>query len=188
MRLLVDAGLIYVQMGIQTGSGKIQELFNRTSMSNERVMKAVRIINSHKDRMFPPSYDFILDVPYETDRDVIDSLRLIAGIPKPYQLQPFALVLYPGTRLHEMATKDGFVTDEQKQIYAKSYTMREANYLNLLMTHGQGRPVPRSAAEAARQPAPGHDLQQRPAAAVLQVPVLSLKSLKKLVRRPSRQA
>lgn len=134
MKLLVDAGLIYVQMGIQTGSSKVQELFNRKAMSNEKVMQAVRIINKYKDRMFPPSYDFILDVPYETEQDVIESLKLIARFPKPFQLQPFALVLYPGTKLHEMAMRDGMVRDERKEVYAKSYTMREPNYLNLLMT------------------------------------------------------
>jgi radical SAM superfamily enzyme YgiQ (UPF0313 family) len=133
MAALIDAGLIYVQMGIQTGSSRIQELFNRKTMTNERVMKAIKTINRHKDRMFPPSYDFILDVPYETEKDVIESLRLIAGIPKPFQLQPFALVLYPGTKLHEMALKDGKVKDERKEIYSKSYTMREPNYLNLLI-------------------------------------------------------
>jgi anaerobic magnesium-protoporphyrin IX monomethyl ester cyclase len=134
MALLVDAGLIYVQMGIQTGSARVQELFNRQNMSNEKVMQAVRTINRYKETMFPPSYDFILDVPYETEQDVIESLKLIARFPKPFQLQPFALVLYPGTKLHEMAKRDGLVRDERKEVYAKSYTMREPNYLNLLMT------------------------------------------------------
>jgi anaerobic magnesium-protoporphyrin IX monomethyl ester cyclase len=142
MAALVDAGLIYVQMGIQSGSPRIQELFNRKSMSNDRVMQAVRIINEYKDRMFPPNYDFILDVPYETDQDVVESLRLIAGIPKPYHLQPFALVLYPGTRLYEMAKRDGLVGDEKQKIYAKSYTMREGNYLNLLITLASGGKFP----------------------------------------------
>ncbi len=142
MKLLVDAGLIYVQMGIQTGSCKIQELFNRKTMSNEKVMQAVRIINKYKDKMFPPSYDFILDVPYETEQDVIESLKLIAQFPKPFQLQPFALVLYPGTKLHEMAKRDGLVRDERKEVYAKSYTMREPNYLNLLMTLAKGGKFP----------------------------------------------
>lgn len=142
MAALVDAGLIYVQMGIQSGSSRIQELFNRKNMSNERVLKAARIINAHRERMFPPSYDFILDVPYETDRDVVDSLRLIAELPKPFQLQPFALVLYPGTKLHEMATRDGLVCDERREIYAKSYAMREGNYLNLLITLARGGKFP----------------------------------------------
>jgi len=142
MELLVDAGLIYVQMGIQSGSKKIQELFNRKSMSNERMMKAIRIINKYKDKMYPPSYDFILDTPYETDKDEIESLRLISKIPKPYRLQPFALVLYPGTKLHKMAKDDGFITDEKRQIYTKSYTMREPSYLNLLMTLAKGGHFP----------------------------------------------
>ena len=142
MAMLVDAGLIYVQMGIQTGSAKVQELFNRKTMSNDKVMQAVRIINRYKEKMFPPSYDFILDVPYETDQDVIESLKLIAQFPKPFQLQPFALVLYPGTKLHEMAKRDGMVRDERKEVYAKSYTMREPNYLNLLMTLAKGGRFP----------------------------------------------
>lgn len=134
MDMLVDAGLIYLQMGVESGSRRIQELFNRKQMDNERLMKAFRIINRYKDRMVPPSYDFILDVPYETDEDRIESLKLIAEIPKPFHLQPFSLVLYPGTRLYEQAKKDGLVGDEKKEIYEKSYTMRSRNYLNLLIT------------------------------------------------------
>ncbi len=142
MELLIDAGLIYVQMGIETGSSKIQELFNRKTMSNKKMMKAIKIINRYKDRMFPPSYDFILDIPYETDDDKIESLKFISRIPKPFHLQPFSLVLYPGTQLYQMAKEDGFIEDERKQIYSKSYTMREPSYLNLLMTLAKGGRFP----------------------------------------------
>jgi len=134
MDMLVDAGLIYLQMGVESGSKRIQELFNRKQMNNERLMKAFQIINKHKDRMYPPSYDFILDVPYETDADKIENLKLVAEIPKPFHLQPFSLVLYPGTKLYEMAKKDNLLADEKKEIYEKSYIMRSQNYLNLLIT------------------------------------------------------
>ncbi|MBF0557627.1 MAG: B12-binding domain-containing radical SAM protein [Nitrospirae bacterium] len=142
MELLVDAGMIYLQLGIESGSRKIQELFNRKNMSNDVMMKAINTINKYKDRMFPPSYDFILDVPYETDDDKIESLRFIAGIPKPYRLQPFSLVLYPGTKLYQMAKSDGLVGDDMTEIYAKSYTMRAPTYLNLLMTLAKGGRFP----------------------------------------------
>jgi radical SAM superfamily enzyme YgiQ (UPF0313 family) len=134
MELLVDAGLIYVQMGVETGSARMQELYNRKKMNNRRLMEAIRIINQFKDKMFPPSYDFLLDVPFETDKDRIDSLRFISDIPKPYSLQPFTLVLYPGTRLYELAKEKGMIADEYKEIYNKTYTMREPSYLNLLMS------------------------------------------------------
>jgi radical SAM superfamily enzyme YgiQ (UPF0313 family) len=144
MALFVDAGLVYVQMGIQTGSSRIQELFNRKQMTNEKILQAVRTINRHKDRMFPPGYDFILDVPYETERDVIESLQLIARLPKPFELQTFTLVLYPGTKLHAMASKDGLIRDERKEVYDKSYTMRvlEPNYLRLLLALSKGGKFP----------------------------------------------
>lgn len=134
LALLVDAGLIYVQMGVESGSGRMQDIFNRKMMNNRRMMKAIQIINKFKDRMHPPSYDFLIDVPYETIDDKIESLQFISHIPKPYRLQPFVLILYPGTRLHAMAQEDGLIADEGREIYNKSYTMREETWLNLLIT------------------------------------------------------
>jgi len=183
MDALVDAGLVYVQMGIQTGSARIQELFNRTAMSNERVLQAARVINAHKDRMFPPSYDFILDVPYETEADVVESLRLIARIPKPFQLQPFALVLYPGTKLHEMATRDGLVGDERREIYAKSYTMREGNYLNLLITLARGGKFPGPLLKLLVSDPAVAVLNSRPLRPLFRLLFLSLRAAKKTARR-----
>lgn len=132
MAMMVDAGLIYVQMGVESASVRMQELFNRKMMHNERMMKAIRIINSFKDSLYPPSYDFLLDVPGETDNDIIDSLRFISDIPKPYRLQPFELIPYPGTEIYRLAKEKGLIEDEHRQIYNRSYTMRKATYLNLL--------------------------------------------------------
>ncbi|MYL81773.1 radical SAM protein [Desulfovibrio aerotolerans] len=142
MDALLDAGLFYLQMGVQTGSPRIQKLFNRQAMGNEVMLAAMRIINASKDRMFPPSYDFILDTPYETTADRLESVRFIAQIPKPFRLQPFSLVLYPGTKLHAMAAADGFLTDERRQVYTKSYTMRRPDYINLLILLAKGGRMP----------------------------------------------
>lgn len=158
MDALVEAGLFYLQMGVQTGSARIQELFNRKAMGNDRMLAAMRIINSYKDRILPPSYDFILDTPYETTADRLESIRFIARIPKPFRLQPFSLVLYPGTKLAAMATADGHLTDERSQVYSKSYTMRRPDYCNFLILLAKG----------GRFPSPLLDfLAQEPIAAVL---------------------
>ena len=134
MGMLVDAGLIDIQMGVESGSKKIQVLFNRKQMDNERLMKAFLIINKYKDRILPPRYDFILDVPYETDVDKIENLKLIAKIPKPFHIQAFSLVLYPRTKLYEQAKMDGLIADEKKEIYNRSYAAPDLNYLNLLIS------------------------------------------------------
>ncbi|MCI5156979.1 MAG: radical SAM protein, partial [Candidatus Electrothrix sp. AUS1_2] len=132
MAMMVDAGLIYVQMGVESASTRMQELFNRKMMHNGRMMEAIRIINSFKARLYPPSYDFLLDVPGETDSDIIDSLHFISDIPKPYRLQPFELIPYPGTEMYRLAKEKGLIEDEHRQIYNRSYTMRKVTYLNLL--------------------------------------------------------
>ncbi|AHF04907.1 cobalamin-binding protein [Marichromatium purpuratum 984] len=142
MALLVDAGLVYVQMGIESGSARMQALYNRARMDNRRVLRAARIINRYRARMFPPSYDFLLDVPYERTEDTLESLRLIARLPKPYRLQPFSLVLYPGTELHRMGVRDGHVRDAHRDVYAKSYNMRAGSYPNLLFALAQGGRMP----------------------------------------------
>ena len=142
MDALMDAGLVYLQMGVQTGSPRIQELFNRKAMGNEKMLAAMDVINSYKDRLLPPSYDFILDTPYETLADRLDSVRFIARIPKPFRLQPFSLVLYPGTKLAAMAAADGHLTDERGQVYTKSYTMRRPDYVNFLILAAKGGGFP----------------------------------------------
>lgn len=133
MRMLVDAGLVYVQMGVESASVRMQELYGRKNMSNTRMKKAIAIINKFKDKMRAPSYDFLVDVPWETTQDKVDSLRFISEIPKPFRIQPFTLILYPGTRLYEIAKESGMIGDEMKEIYNKTYVMREPNYLNLLL-------------------------------------------------------
>jgi anaerobic magnesium-protoporphyrin IX monomethyl ester cyclase len=142
MAMLVDAGLVYVQMGIESGSAHMQEIFNRKHMTNEKMLNAARIVNKFKDRMFPPSYDFLLDVPVETDADRIESLRLISELPKPYHLQPFTVILYPGTKLYDMAKAQGLIKDERKEIYNKTYSMHEPTYLNLLIMFARNGKLP----------------------------------------------
>ena len=142
MEALVDAGMVYMQMGVQTGSPRIQALFNRQAMGNDRMLAAMAIVNAYKDRMLPPSYDFILDTPYETLEDRLESVRFIAKIPKPFRLQPFSLVLYPGTKLAAMAAADGLLADERRDVYTKSYTMRRPDYVNFLILLAKGGRFP----------------------------------------------
>ena len=96
LEYLVDAGLNSIQMGIETGSRHIQEVFNRKHMNNERVMQAIQAIMKYKDKISTIGYDFIMDVPYETDADRIETLRFISNIPKPYMLGIFSWYFIQG--------------------------------------------------------------------------------------------
>lgn len=131
LSLLVDAGLIMIRMGIQTGSERTKRLYKRHH-SNQQVEKAVKIINEFKDKIGIPRYDIILDNPWETDEDLVETLMLLAKLPVPYQLSLYSLTFYPGTELYEIAKREGIITDDLREVYRKYFQGCKKTYLNRL--------------------------------------------------------
>lgn len=123
LALLVDAGLTGIRMGIETGSERTQKLYNR-HYSNEQVKKAITIINEFKENIPLPRYDIIINNPWETDEDLIQTLMFLNNIPLPYELNLFSMNFYPGTELYDKAKKEGFITDDLQDVYRKSYNVR----------------------------------------------------------------
>ncbi|NDY55457.1 B12-binding domain-containing radical SAM protein [Desulfovibrio sulfodismutans] len=142
MDILMDAGLFSLQMGVQTGSPRIQKLYNRASMTNERILSAMNCIHAHRRRMMPPLYDIILDAPFETAEDKRQTVALVARMPKPFRLQLFSLTFFPGTGLELQAREAGFMHGEPPEIYRKSYEERAPGYHNLLLTMARGGRFP----------------------------------------------
>jgi radical SAM superfamily enzyme YgiQ (UPF0313 family) len=139
---MVDAGMVNIQIGIQSGSDNTKKLYQRTH-SNDRVLKMGRLLREYIPRIRPPIYDFILDNPWETLQDKYDTLQLLTKMPPPFFLQIFRLTFFPGTGLFDKAQADGLITDDIRDIYRQQYNEREINYVNLLYSLFS-RPVPRS--------------------------------------------
>jgi radical SAM superfamily enzyme YgiQ (UPF0313 family) len=131
--LMVDAGLLCIQVGIEHGSARIQRLFCRANQGNDKILETARILAKYAHRTAPPHYDVIYDVAYETLEDQLETLRLIARLPKPYRLQVFTLVYYPGTALYTQALADGLIRDEQAEIYDRMFFERHDSYANTLL-------------------------------------------------------
>lgn len=129
MKILVDAGMNDIGMGIQTGSNNTKKLFNRM-ISNETIIKACKTINSFKG--LSPVYDIIIDVPWESDGDKLETLNLILEIPKPRDIALFSLTFFPGTDLFEKALAEGIIKDVKNEVYRKHYYAVGESYLTLL--------------------------------------------------------
>lgn len=129
--LLVDAGLTNVGMGIQSGSRRIIELYDRQHVGSvEQSLKAANILNSYKDRLLP-YYDFIIENPYETNEDLLETVRLLVKLPRPYITRVYALSFFPGTALHKKACADGIFFDD---MYDITFGQRhQGGYLNFLV-------------------------------------------------------
>ncbi len=130
---LVDAGLICIQMGIEHGSPRLQKMFKRSTMGNDKILKSAEVITKYADQTAPPQYDVIYDLAYETMDDKLATLRLISDLPKPYRLQVFSVIYYPGTSLHTIAARDGLVNDEKAEIYDRMFFERHDSYTNTLL-------------------------------------------------------
>lgn len=139
---MVDAGMVNIQIGIQTGSERIKQLYQRTH-TNDRIIEMGRLLNEYIPRIRPPIYDFILDNPWETIEDKYQTLQLLLKMPPPFYLQIFRLTFFPGTGLFEKARDEGLITDDIRDIYRQQYNMRDINYINLLYSLFS-LPVPRS--------------------------------------------
>ncbi len=140
---LVDAGLYCIQMGVEHGSKRIQKIFKRSTMGNDKIIRSAEIITKyHTENTMPPQYDVIYDLPYETLEDKLDTLRLIAQLPKPYKLQAFSVIFYPGTSLHTLASRDGLISDERDEIYDKWFFERHDSYANTLLFLAQSGHFP----------------------------------------------
>jgi len=128
---LIEAGLFSVQMGIQTGSGRTKELFNRT-VSNEKILESARTISSFSHTLMPPNYDLIIDNPWESIDDILETFSLLLRLPRPHRLQLFSLVLFPGTPLFDRAVDEGRIRDIREEVYNREYHQRGRNYVNIV--------------------------------------------------------
>jgi len=94
--LLVDAGMKRVRMGIQTGSIETLHKVYKRPGSQEQLARAVSILSKFTDKIDPPSYDFIVDNPWENDEERYKTLEFLVNIPRPFTLLTFSLTYYPG--------------------------------------------------------------------------------------------
>ena len=132
LKLLIDCGLYYTEMGIQTGSDRIKQIYRRFE-STERVIESARIIGEYSEKMFIPDYHIILDNPWETKDDVLDTLKLLLRIPGRYRLEISSLIFFPGTELNERAREEGILINELDEVCRKPFTFPKGTYLNYLI-------------------------------------------------------
>ncbi|HLG29367.1 MAG TPA: hypothetical protein VI387_04080, partial [Candidatus Brocadiales bacterium] len=70
----------------------------------------------------------------ETHDDVMDTVRLLMKVPKPYGLCISSLVFFPQTPLYFKAKKEGLIKDEVSDIYRRPfYIPPRRSYANFLI-------------------------------------------------------
>ncbi|MBQ7567812.1 B12-binding domain-containing radical SAM protein, partial [bacterium] len=106
LRLLKEAGLDTIMMGIQNTSEVNARLYNRM-VSDEQMIEATRII--HRVGL-SPCYQILLDDPHLTAADKQNLFNLLIRFARPYDLYLFSLSYWPRTDITEHYLADGTIT------------------------------------------------------------------------------
>lgn len=115
VQILRESGLGFLQLGIQTGSERVnKDVYNR-HVSNQKVIQVAREIRAMGIDVI---YDVIFNNPYEKADDVAQTVKLFLQFPWPVSLQGFNLIFYPGTQLTDNALRDGYIKPREEESYA----------------------------------------------------------------------
>lgn len=107
INILLGCGLKSLQVGIQSGSERINKNVYNRSVHNDKIIEISQFINKAHVEVI---YDFIFNNPYETREDILETIDLLLRLPKPFVLQGYNLIFYPGTGITEKALQDGHIS------------------------------------------------------------------------------
>ena len=117
--LLVDAGLVSVEMGIESGSKRTNKELYKRPHKDEHILTCGSLISEKYKGRVVPYYDVIMDNPWENHEDVSKTIRLIQKLPRPFKLSHFSLTFFPGTDLYFRALQDGLIENFVEEVVKK---------------------------------------------------------------------
>ena len=110
LRMLRDAGLERVEIGVQSGSERIRKQYLERPVSDQQLILTSELL---KEIGLVPFYDFIIDNPYETDTERKETLDFLLKMRRPFHLHVFALKYFPGTVITRKALEAGLISATQ---------------------------------------------------------------------------
>jgi radical SAM superfamily enzyme YgiQ (UPF0313 family) len=102
IQLLKNAGLMFVQVGLQTGSDRIAKHIYKRNASRSDFIRAVTVLKAYN---ISTSVDVILDNPFENESDTILTISTLAKVPKPFNAIFFSLTFFHGTDIFLLAQR-----------------------------------------------------------------------------------
>lgn len=135
LTLLRNAGFVGVKMGIQSGCERVRREVHTRPESNKTIVWGASVLNFL--RFGKINYYMITDNPYESEDELIESIRFTSRLPRPFSLSLFSLNFYPGTALYRRALQDGIIENKEEALQESTMVFKNT-YLNkvfLLVRH-----------------------------------------------------
>lgn len=133
VRSLARLPISLISMGIQSGShDTLKNIYKRPTP----LEKIVEGINAFADNGIRAEYHYLVNNPFEPDRNRIETLRFAATHHRGWAvLRIFPLQFYPGTPLYDRARAEGLVGQRHASAYQYTYTgkthLLDSSYLDI---------------------------------------------------------
>ncbi len=125
MKLAKEAGLVWIRMGLQSGSDRVlRDVYKRKS-TRQHFQAAAKVLN---DLQIAAYCDVILDNPFESVDDQVETIEALLAAPRPYYLQLYSLAIYYGSELRDRVLKE--CPDKLEDAREKDYLVYRRYSLN----------------------------------------------------------
>ncbi|MFH1308295.1 MAG: B12-binding domain-containing radical SAM protein [archaeon] len=122
LKLLLEAGLGQIEVGIQTASDRVNKEVYGRPITKQQTLKAINLLHKYLRYMrSPTSYQLIITNPYEKKEEVLETIKFVLKMPTPFHLAPFGIVFFPGSPLYNQAVKDGIIKKFEDSAYDLDY-------------------------------------------------------------------
>ena len=139
MRVLTDAGLVRIKMGMESGNDEMLEFFKRPAKTKE-LRKTTQILSKFKNKMVAPAFEMIIDNPLESQDQLYKTIDFLHSLDGPFTLSLFSMHFMPGTALSREEGDDKFIAEQFDKEYMFSYKPNALN--NLLSIFAVVKPSP----------------------------------------------
>lgn len=107
MRMLRDAGLVSVYMGVQSSERVTGHLYDRR-VKNQTIGEIAQLYHRLGIK---PHFQLIFDDPVSTAEDRQKLFEMISTFPHPFDLYLFSMTVFPGSELNHKLIESGIISD-----------------------------------------------------------------------------
>lgn len=108
--VLASAGMKGVWIGIQSGSQRVRKEVFKRLYSNKKLLEQAEIFHKYRVSV---RYDFILDNPFESFEESLETIYFMLELPQPYSVNLFSLKYFPNTEISQMAIDAGIIDESE---------------------------------------------------------------------------
>jgi len=126
--VLIEGGLVRIKMGFESGNDDMLQRFKRP-VSTRQLRRATEVLAKFGGKMVAPSFELIVDNPFETKEQLYETLDFLDETPGPFTINLFSLQFMPGTALSQEVTDYSLIEDHMEKEYMFSYKPTALNNL-----------------------------------------------------------